>query len=69
VIQDQVYIHFPTSRLYPPSPDKAEILVLHALLTLTVSTLATFDTTFQIGYSFPDGSSIVTFQILRIVLL
>ena len=46
-----------------PSPDKAEILLLHALLTLTVNTLATLDTAFQIGYSSPDDSSVVAFPV------
>lgn len=37
--------------------------MLHALLTLTVNTLATLDTAFQIGYSSPDDSSVVAFPV------
>jgi len=57
VIQDQECLRFSTLWLSPPSPDKAEILALHALLTLTVNTLVTLDTAFQIGYPSPDDSS------------
>jgi hypothetical protein len=41
------------------------MLELHALLTLTVSALATLDTAFQIAYPSPDDSSMVALPASR----